>query len=214
MKKLEFILFGVLFVVSCCAFGAMVPVTNGEFDQGEQAFWVPGWSPTTTVNKIFYNPEGSMDFWDETFRVPESHVRYGWADGCKLWQNSTVATLHTIEADTVYTMTVRAMVSLDSATDGIGLELSNATNWDVIAQEFHYNTGGIGVWNEYSISFDTSLPEYSGFVGDLLAPALINKGGNNYQLVDYVRIDAVPEPATIALMGLGFTAVFGSRKRK
>ena len=143
MKRFSAILI-ILLAVSA-SFGALIPVTNGEFDEGD-AFnpspsqSVPGWVRTGAVNRVANYPVGSMDFWDEQYQFEESHVRFGWSDGGKLWQNATVATLPTIQADTIYTLSVRARVSVDSPTVGIGIELNDATNWEDILTEFFYDT--------------------------------------------------------------------------
>ncbi len=191
--KTSYMTFFILVISASLGFAGSLGVYNGEFDVGHEygpAYQFPdGWDDLQLVNSVHYRPYGSMSYWDPTYQAIESHIRFGWRDGCAIFQHQSLddVTLNTIQADTLYTMIVRAKLDELSPTVGIGLSMIDPQQGTIVSQDF-FNTSTD--WQEYSISFDTSNPAYYSYIGHQISPAVFCYGGNNWLMVDYVKLYA------------------------
>ncbi|AQQ08598.1 hypothetical protein L21SP3_00385 [Sedimentisphaera cyanobacteriorum] len=164
-------------------------LVNSTFDEGEEIsgelIFPDGWTGFNSVNRVYHCPDGSLG--NAGYVAEESHIRYGWSDGCGITQNETLSgvTLPVIQADTVYTLAARVRMDEDSSSVGVGLQMLEGDS-SVIIEEDHFNTGT--GWVIYELSFDSGDMEYSHTVGSKLAPAVKNYGGNNWQMIDYVKL--------------------------
>lgn len=81
-----------------------------------------------------------------------------------------------------------------------------------VVGETALSTPAVGTWNSASFSFDSS--DFAGLVGDDLTLRFSVSGEGMTLFDNFVLTETViPEPASIALLGLGGLAVFGRRRR-
>ncbi|ARN57858.1 LamG-like jellyroll fold domain-containing protein [Sedimentisphaera salicampi] len=165
-------------------------LVNNNFDQGEEIrgelIFPDGWTGFNSVNRVHYCPNGNT--WKPGYETVVSNLMYGWNDGCGITQNETVSgvTLPTIQPDKVYTMIARVKMDEDSSDAGVGLQLRDQDENSVIVEQDFFNTGTD--WVIYELSFDAADVDYMHTAGHKLAPAVRNHGGNNWQMVDYVKL--------------------------
>jgi hypothetical protein len=172
---------------------------NGEFDSGET-----GWS-TWVGGKYFYT-DGA-----------DSIASIGWWNAASIWQDTTAK----IEAGVSYALTVRARVGEGPLT-GIKASFQDVTTgWTRVAEQtftFPAEEQALkpGPWHTFSINIDSSV--LAGRVGDSIGVGveIVEQPDTQYGWLhlDSIKLTAVPEPSSVALLSLGTIGLLALRRRK
>lgn len=145
----------------------------------------------------------------------------------------------TVLANTVYTLSVDigdsrsiddptrlASGTIDlfvhtAAQSGGEISGTQGTDWEVATAAFYSETGAAldGLAGDtYSLTLDTSDATYSPFVGGTMTVRISTDDteGGNYPWMDNVRLteNVVPEPSSLALLGLGALSLLLLRRRQ
>jgi len=171
-------------------------IPNNSFSDGVAT----GWNPTggTVV--------GTQDFNDGQVPQPtdgEQHAAISFAG-----RTMSQVTGHTIAVGDTYTLTVdvgqvsnfsgsQATIWLYGSTTGIGTALSNVGG---TAENAGIAPGSGAYLVDQTVTFTVLAGD--AFVGESLAIGLTNSSGTQ-TLFDNVRLEVVPEPSSLALLGLG-----------
>ena len=209
---------GLIMAVGTQASAAPITITNPSFEDDDVADGqftnglAAGWDTVGTVT-------GTQDF--STGQLPpaatdgEQHAAVSWPD-----KNGSISQLtsHTIAAGETYTLLVdvgevnnfsgsQATIRLFGSTAGIGTALSNANGTAVLAI-----VPGSGSYALDQTVTYTALASGDPFEGQDLGVGLFVTSGIQV-LFDNVRLDVVPEPTSLALLGLGGLCVWRRRRR-
>ncbi|MBN2513901.1 MAG: PEP-CTERM sorting domain-containing protein [Sedimentisphaerales bacterium] len=120
---------------------------------------------------------------------------------------------HAIAAGEVFTLQVDAR---DNWTDGdadlmISLYYDVAGVRNTVASST-FTLDAADVWMTYSLTFAAN--DTPAAIGNLIGIEIdnVSPSASSWQGLDNVRLDVIPEPATMLLMGLGATALIRKRK--
>ena len=235
MKKRKLLLFltAALLALSASAGAYDVAIQNAGFEDpvhsdGNWNYEYPGWdsygsgpsagtwNPDAT-GAIFYGyggvaPEGQNVAWMESGWLDNTPNDPDDDDFTNVDGGLTQVLTETLAAGMTYTLTVEVGNSFYYAW-GEGYKIQLLAGGSVLAQD----DNSVAVATD---TFETSTVTYtydsadSALLGEALEIRLIAKPGNGELDVDDVRLDAVPEPATMGLLGMGALALIRRRKRK
>jgi len=170
---------------------------------------------------VFENYGGDWEYAYATTDSSDSFVEMGW------WWYNWVQTGDvglTFQADTVYTYTMEARAGAESTLGTAGgyphlqMSLAIGDGTQVVAEDFNYDMATFGPdspWGTYSVTFDTAANP--SVVGETILMSWVTydvgdgsgTGGNH---INSITLEAVPEPATFALMGVGIACLRRRRK--
>jgi hypothetical protein len=195
-----------LVLVMVCLMGTMalagsIAVTNYSFEQ-PGAGKIQGW-----------NGENGTDIpgWASSMAAADSGVESSWPghtdgdySGFLMSADPSAFNLtdHVIAAGEVFTLQVDARNNWSGGTPDFMLSLyyDVAGVRNTVASSTLTLTDG---WATYALTF--SANDVAGSIGNLIGIELDNVAavGNSWEGMDNVRLDVVPEPATMLLLGLG-----------
>ncbi len=189
---------------------SIVPLTNGDFDDGVANFPdgfdadpdIPGWSDLTVITDS--GVEGPGAWWNPY----EGHAAF-----LKKAEGAFNLSTYTIQAGDTFDVSFFGKTWDASSHVTVTLFYDDPAN--VIGS---FSTGLTPTWTQYSTS--TAIDAIAGSVGGLLGISILNTAtdsGNRFANFDEVQVSvtsAIPEPSSFAalagLVGLAFAA---SRRR-
>jgi hypothetical protein len=235
MKKRKLLLFLVatLLGLSTSAGAYDVAIQNAGFedpvwDDGDWGYGVPGWdtfgpgpssgtwNPDAT-GAIFYGyggnaPEGQNVGWMESGWLDNTPDDPDDDDFTNVDGGLAQVLTETLTAGMTYTLTVEVGNSFYYAW-GEGYKIQLLAGGSLLAQDDSSQTPATDTFATSTVTYTYDLA-HSDLLGEPLEIRLLAKPGNGELDVDDVRLDAVPEPATMGLLGMGALALIRRRKRK
>ncbi len=208
MKKMTALLFVVAIIFAAPAVMAFPTIHTNEIVQENWTFWGDGHTYMYTSIVDFYYCQPDYFF---------GGVWLGTMDGLPnslSWDHTLPSDLQ-VPPDEV----LRARLWIDAAfvgTDGNEIQIQGLVNWDPLNNQFWDNSTywlssveDQGFWNDGSINVNINAGEY--YLRVDMAILMLD-----YQNNDGQAPPAVPEPATVALLGLGLfgIGVFQHRRLK
>jgi len=210
----------VLAVLSTSVFAGTLPIVNPGFEDeahtdGDYSFTVPGWE--------LLNPaDGEMGTWNPD---ADGAVFYGYGgnapDGLNVAFTSDDGILglesgikqvlaDTLVADVQYTLTVSVGNSYYYAW-GEGYKVQLLAGGILLNEDDNSVAIANDTFEVSTVTWD-STGTALGLIGLPLEIRLIAKAGNDEVDFDNVQLTAVPEPATMALLGLGGLLLYRKKK--
>ncbi len=208
-------------VMSASTFAALIPIVNAGFEEtilseGAYDFAVPGWDTVGPgPSSGSWNPDDGAIFYGYGGEAPEG-LNVAWiaegTDDAGAGVEGGIAQLlaETLTADTTYTLTVEVGNSYYYAW-GEGYKVQLLAGGILLAEDDSTLTPATDTFELSTVMFDSAGAD-AGLLGQALEIRLLAKAGNGEADFDDVQLSAVPEPATIALLGMGILML--KRKRK
>ena len=183
-----------------------VPVTDVT---GDVLAWseMPGADPGNARPHVRIN-ESAVDYPDGICALAIKLETYN--DNSITWQ---MLAGETISAGNEYQLAF-ATTLLQVASNG-DLKASliyddEGTLTEIYSETFYPFTGeDVGTWTEVSLAF--TVPDGAAYIGEDIG-IQFKQEWRNWVLVDDVRLDLIPEPMTIALLGLGSLGLLRRRR--
>lgn len=223
MKKL---VFGLVLCISMAIVAQAIPITveNFSFEEpgtfkcecwdGERVnkFYpsenypdVPGWSSDTEANDSGVEPGGRYGIWAGFIM---SFNGQGVADPA-VWQ----LTGHTVDAGESFTLKID--LQNNWTAPGVTPELQLRLYYDDAGVRMPAATVVVNpsklVWSEFSVSL--AADDVPGSIGNKLGIEIDNVSADrSWMGLDNVRLDMIPEPATMALFSIGGLALLRRRR--
>lgn len=179
-------------------------VPNGDFNDGGT-----GWN--SWAGGTYYYTDGS-----------DTIASFGWWDGANLYREIDSY----YQADTVYTYTVVARNG-DGSCRGAVLGLQKIDNgvWSAGASQTYdfgdADKGIKGAWRTYTFTIDTRDAQYASLIGKKIAVSVGEHANSDWGQYGWLHVNsvsleaqAVPEPFSMAALGLGALAVVTRKRRK
>jgi len=209
MKKILILLFALLLIPLLNNAHANL-LTNSGFDTGVQAPWTensPGNTDTSVTIEQYLSPNYSAKFraWNGT-NPQTATLRQGFA-----------ISPNTLYFASAYLRSLQSTALRDGAYAWISIDwytASNGTNLGTMSssQLLTFNSD----WEFFEIDgISPSNANYARMYLNLYSPAMT--GANRIVYFDNIRVDltsAVPEPASLSLLGLGLLGLIFKGKRK
>ena len=182
------------------------------------------WNPTDThFAGATDDPDGTMGSPTDGEQVAYLLIQGAGAD------RSSFQSIGTIDALTIYTVSFAYGHRADSAAQPFldpnpnfsvnlesGATILGGASFGTplgVTGETALSSPAVGTWNSASFSFDSS--DFAGLVGDDLTLRFSAGGEGMILFANFVLTETViPEPASVALLGLGGLATIGRRRRR
>jgi len=232
-RKLLLCMTAALLALSVSAGAYDVAITNAGFEDpvltdGNYNYEVPGWDfygPGASAGcwnpdadgAIFYGyggiaPEGENVAWISAGYVDNTPDNPDDDDFTSVEAGITQVLTETLAAGMTYTLTVEVGNSYYYDW-GEGYKIQLLAGGSLLAQDDNTQTPASDTFATSTVTYVYDSAQ-SGLLGEPLEIRLLAKPGNDELDVDDVRLDAVPEPATMGLLGMGALALIRRRKRK
>jgi len=203
-------------VVSCGSWASANLITNPGFEDSSvaagQGIMPVGWFATSGTPDTYSN-DGSFGLAPSGFgNFPgvTSHGGNCWIAGWSAIPESFMTSLTSpMSPGTVYTMSGWLHQALRADLDnrgGYDVYFGNGFSASILAGHLGDTVSTGAGWQSYSFSFVPTAAYDSIF--------FMPTGSSSYPGLDDVSLEAVPEPASIASMGLGLVALLRRRNRK
>ena len=208
--------------LSASTFAASVAIVNAGFEdpvwtEGEWDYGVPGWDtfgpgPSSGT----WNPDATGDvFYGYGGEAPEG-LNVAWMeagdDGGASVEGGIAQVLNdTLTTGMTYTLTVEVGNSYYYDW-GQGYKVHLLAAFTLLAEDDNSKAPPTDTFETSTVTY-TYNPAQSALLGMPLEIRLLAKPGNGELDVDNVRLDAVPEPATMGLLGMGALGLIRRRRR-
>jgi hypothetical protein len=155
----------------------------GEAPEGENVGWAEG--------------EGMLGGFAQVLTDPDATLKAGWT------YTLTVEVGYALSTDPFGGYKVQLLAGGTPHTPGTGADYTGpVTGGTLLAEDNNLLTIAQGTFETSTVTY-TYDPAHSGLLGEPLQIRLIAYAASDEVEFDDVRLDGIPEPATLALLGLG-----------